>query len=119
MKAAVLHHASIRVRDVRAAREFYEGKLGFAPIERPEMGFPGVWYGLGEGQLHLIQSPDAGGERSRIDPTAPHFAVTVELEAMRERLEAAGLETLDFGGDQLWVLDPDGNTVELRRDPEV
>ena len=56
-------------------------------------------------------SPETGG----IDPTAPHFAVQVEdLDRLRQQLKAAGVEMLDFGGEQLWIRDPDGNTVELR-----
>jgi len=113
----VLHHASIRVADVTRSRAFYEKVLGFQPVARPDMGFPGVWYGLGAGQLHLIQSDLGGSPVHRINPGDPHFAVTVELDAMRSKLRNAGIEMLDFGGDQVWVLDPDGNTVELRQDP--
>jgi catechol 2,3-dioxygenase-like lactoylglutathione lyase family enzyme len=36
-----------------------------------------------------------------------------DLGAARREIAAAGLQVLDPGGDQLWVLDPDGNTVEL------
>lgn len=113
MAKRTLDHASIRVRDVDRSREFYEGLLGLAPVARPEFGFPGMWYGLGEGQLHLIQRESAAS--AQIDPTNPHFAIRVEdLDVLRRRLQHAGFEILDFGGEQLWVLDPDGNTVELR-----
>ena len=108
-----LDHASICVRDVARSRGFYEGTLGLTPVERPEFGFPGMWYGLGEGQLHLIQRE--GPTAATIDPTSPHFAIRVDdLDAVRRQLEQAGVEILDFGGQQLWVRDPDGNTVELR-----
>ena len=113
-----LDHASICVSDVTRSRRFYEGVLGLTPAERPDFPFPGMWYALGEGQLHLIQrehSHREGGSTPTINATDPHFAIQVDdLDALRRRIEAAGLEMLAFGGDQLWVLDPDGNTVELR-----
>ncbi|MBI1816382.1 MAG: VOC family protein [Deltaproteobacteria bacterium] len=116
MKNPVLHHASICVADVARAREFYETVLGFAPIPRPDFGFPGMWYGLGEGQLHLIQRDQRSPAPARINPSDPHFAVTVDVPGMRAKLKDLGLDVLD-AGDQMWVLDPDGNTVELRQDP--
>jgi glyoxylase I family protein len=108
-----LDHASVRIRNLEDSRKFYEDLLGFTPASRPDLGFPGAWYALGEGQLHLIQHQ---GVFDGIDPTAPHFAVEVDdLDAMRRRLQDAGMKILDFGAAQLWVLDPDGNTVELCR----
>lgn len=111
MSKRILDHASIRIGDLDAARRFYEGVLGLTPAVRPQLGFPGMWYTLGGGQLHLIQrAPMSDG----IDPTGPHFAIEVEdLGAMRRQLREAGIEMLDFGGEQIWIHDPDGNTVEL------
>ncbi len=118
MGQGILDHASICVADVARSRQFYEGLLGLTPAERPDFPFPGMWYQLGEGQLHLIQrepSVRATDSSHAINATDPHFAIQVhDLEAMRRRIETAGLEMLAFGGDQLWVRDPDGNTVELR-----
>jgi glyoxylase I family protein len=107
-----LHHTSIRVTDFERSRAFYEGLLGMQPVPRPDLGFPGGWYGLGGGQLHLIQS---GKMRPTIDPTDPHFAIEVEdFEGTKETLREEGVEFFELG-PQLWILDPDGNVVELRR----
>ncbi len=115
MKAAQLHHASIRVADVARSQAFYEGLLGLQVLDRPDVGVPGRWYGIGAGQLHLIQSPGMG---SGIDPSGPHFALEVaDLDAVRRELALAEVETLDPGGNQLWIRDPDGNTVELIQPP--
>lgn len=111
MKPTQLHHASIRVADLERSRAFYENLVGLAEIERPDLGFPGKWYGVGAGQLHLIQREPM---QMAIDPTGPHFAIEVaDLDEARRQLTAAGMDTLDPGGDQLWVRDPDGYTVEL------
>jgi glyoxylase I family protein len=116
MVPRTLDHTSICVTNVDRSRQFYEGLLGLTPTQRPDFGFPGRWYQLGEGQLHLIQRERTGpAGNTSIDPTDPHFAVQVDdLDAMRRRIQTAGLEMLDFGAEQLWVRDPDGNTVELR-----
>lgn len=111
-----LDHTSVRIANLERARAFYEGLLGLERAQRPDLGVAGEWYALGEGQLHLIEgSSGAGSAASGIDPTDHHFAIEVDnLDAMRRQLEAAGIEMLDFGGQQLWIRDPDGNTVELR-----
>jgi catechol 2,3-dioxygenase-like lactoylglutathione lyase family enzyme len=116
MSRRLLDHASVRIGNLERSRQFYEGILGFTPAPRPDFGFPGMWYDLGEGQLHLIQN---AASSAHIDPTNPHFAIVVDdFEALRRRLQEAGVEMLDFGGgEQFWILDPDGNTVELRAAP--
>lgn len=115
MTPTSLHHASIRVSDLARSIAFYEGLLGLRAIERPELGIAGRWYGIGGGQLHLIEGPAPGGP---LDPSGPHFAIAVaDLGAARRELQTAGVETLDPGGPQLWLRDPDGNVIELTDAP--
>lgn len=109
-----LHHAAIRVSDFERSRKFYEDLLGMRQAPRPDLGFPGGWYALGDGQLHLMQRPKLG---EGIDPTEPHVAVEVEdYEAAKRTLRERGIEFFERG-PQLWILDPDGYTVELRKKP--
>jgi catechol 2,3-dioxygenase-like lactoylglutathione lyase family enzyme len=54
-----LHHVSLVVTDLAQARQFYSKVLGLIEIERPAFDFPGAWYAVGEGQLHLIVHPRA------------------------------------------------------------
>ena len=60
MSAYAIHHASLVVRDLAVARPFYEDILGLAisPM-RPDKPFPGVWYQVGEQQIHLLICPEA------------------------------------------------------------
>jgi catechol 2,3-dioxygenase-like lactoylglutathione lyase family enzyme len=107
-----LHHASIRVTDLDRSRKFYEGLLGFAIAPRPDMGFPGEWYALGDSQLHLIATPKV---MEGIDPTDPHFAIEVEdFEGAKKLLGDQGISFRDFA-TVLWIQDPDGYTVEIRQ----
>lgn len=111
MKPLQLHHASIRVKDLARSDPFYRDLLRLTPIARPDLGVRGTWYGIGSGQLHLIEAEPFG---ARIDPSGPHFAIEVEnLDEARRCLAERHIETLDPGGNQLWLLDPDGYTVEL------
>jgi catechol 2,3-dioxygenase-like lactoylglutathione lyase family enzyme len=112
MAKRTLDHAAVRIADLPRSQNFYEGVLGLTPVPRPDFGFPGRWYGLGASQLHLIEREPAASAGP--DPTSPHFAIEVDdLAAVRQRLIDAGCEILELG-EQLWVRDPDGYTVELR-----
>jgi len=127
-KPVDLGHAAFRIADVDKSREFYEKVIGLKPIPRPDFAFKGMWYGIGSGQLHLIVSKKHDGP----DPTGPHIAIEVDdLDATKESLKKMGVQFLDGDkmtmlgdlseedrrrlGRQIWVLDPDGNTVELRK----
>ncbi|WP_019583902.1 VOC family protein [Thioalkalivibrio sp. ALE16] len=116
-----LHHASLVIADIQAAREFYGHHLGLAPLERPELGFPGLWYDLGNGQaLHLLRVPNPDPtERAVRCGQDRHLALRVdELETFAARLEAAGfaVERSRSGRPAAFVRDPDGNAIELIED---
>ncbi len=113
------HHFSLAVGDIEQARGFYTELLGLAEIDRPDFGLPGIWYQAGSVQLHLIQTPegvDVGSQAPALTPLAQHVAFEIsDYETMRVRLEEAGVEMLATGDEvgQLFVRDPDGNTVEF------
>jgi glyoxylase I family protein len=119
-------HAAFRIADVDKSRAFYENVLGLKSLQRPDFSFKGMWYGVGSGQIHLIVSTKREGP----DPTGPHIAIEVDdLDATKASLKEMGVPFLDGDamratlkpedqrrlGRQIWVLDPDGNTVELRK----
>ena len=115
-----LLHASLLISDVDRSRVFYENVLGLqANPNRPDLGFPGVWYDIGvSGQIHLICQPNpdpvtgrpAHGGRDR------HTALAVAgWDEVKAALDAADLPyTLSRSGRRaLFVRDPDGNALEL------
>ncbi len=113
-----IDHVSLVVSDLARAARFYQELLELTPLERPELGFPGLWYDLGQGQaLHLLAVPNpdpvARGVRGGRDR---HLALRVgDLERLRARLEGAGF-TVDYsrsGRAAVFLRDPDGNTIEL------
>ncbi len=114
-----VHHVSVQVTDLERARSFYEGVLGLEEIERPDFGFPGVWYETEGLQVHLI-GEIPGLDRARppkgLSPIATHIAFQVADYAQTlEALERQGIESAAFGEEvgQIFVRDPDGNVVEL------
>ena len=113
------HHTSLLVSDLDAARAFYEGILGLQPSpSRPPMAFDGIWYDIGEQQIHLLAlpNPDAGNERPEHGGRDRHTALCVsDLEELIARLERAGMPyTMSRSGrPALFCRDPDDNTFEL------
>jgi glyoxylase I family protein len=86
---------------------------------RPNLGFPGAWLWVGNGQqIHLLElpDPDAGQERPDHAGRDRHTALRVSgLDAVRERLDRHGIAyTLSRSGRRaLFCRDPDGNGIEL------
>jgi catechol 2,3-dioxygenase-like lactoylglutathione lyase family enzyme len=97
-----------------AARRFFGGLLGLAEVEKPEPldGRAGVWFALGGQQLHV------GVEDGHRPALEAHPALSVrDLDALAERLEAAGLpvewDASLPGVRRFYAADPWGNRLEL------
>lgn len=114
MQAAGVHHVSINVADVAAARAFYVDVLGCTErSDRPDFGFDGAWLDIGSQQIHLIEAevPPNRGQ---------HFAVGVaDLDAAVAEVRGKGVEVSDpspvGSGRQAFTRDPSGNVVELHQ----
>jgi hypothetical protein len=101
------------------ARQFFGGLLGLTEIEKPEplRERGGVWFALGDQQLHIGVTPDFS------PATKAHPALRVaagELEDVAARLTQAGSEivwdsTLP-GQSRFYTDDPWGNRLELLAD---
>ena len=116
MRPAALHHVSINVDDVPAARDFYIRILGLTErADRPDFSFGGAWLDAGDQQVHLIEAdvPPSMGQ---------HFALAVtDLDAAVAELRTLSVPVTDpvpvGPGRQAFVTDPAGNRVELQEPP--
>ncbi|WP_332692237.1 VOC family protein [Halalkalibacter lacteus] len=118
MKALTLHHVSLQVSDIIKAKAFYSNILCLEEEKRPDFGFEGAWYKIGEGQLHLIVDKTLSQER-KIDSRGRHFALRVEdyqktVEWLKmHQVEIVEKPTSKSGFAQIFCCDPDGNIIEL------
>jgi catechol 2,3-dioxygenase-like lactoylglutathione lyase family enzyme len=116
--------ATIAVKNVEAARKFYEGTLGLKPAPSQEKGVLG--YRSGSSNVLVYQSQYAGSNKA----TAVTWAVD-DLEAAIRELKAKGVrfEHYDLPGTTrtgdvhgagrtkaAWFKDPDGNILALVSD---
>ncbi len=114
-----IHHASVLVTDLNRAREFYEGILGLSiNPSRPGKSFDGLWYDVGNEQIHLIvaDAHDLGDETALYPGIRRHVALRVEdLKGLETRIRAAGLPIFpsSSGRPVLFCRDFDGNAFEL------
>jgi len=108
-----VHHVSLNVADAEVAATFYEEVLGLRRLPRPDIGFPGAWFAVGDSQVHLLEVP--GHEA----PPGQHFAFLVaDLDATCATLAERGVAVTDpaevpGAGRQAFLHDPSGNLIEL------
>jgi glyoxylase I family protein len=110
-------HAALLVSDLERSAWFYGTVLQLPQIDRP-LSFPGLWFGIGTLQLHLIQQDRVIDDRVNAQQWGRnrHIAFGVrDLAACRLQLEHYGcpLQHSASGRAALFTQDPDGNVIEL------
>ncbi|NES72766.1 MAG: glyoxalase, partial [Okeania sp. SIO2D1] len=85
-------HTAILVTDLEKAKEFYGQILGLPQVER-QLKFPGVWYQVGDYQIHLMVN--LVGKKELINEHKwgrnAHIAFSVDdLAAAKKCLQAYG-----------------------------
>ncbi len=131
-----LDHVVIRVADLERALAFYRDALGCAEERRID-GIGLVQLRAGASLIDLVPvdsplgragggaAPAAGAGGRNMD----HFALQIasfDADAIRAHLLSHGIEAGEVGrrygaqgnGPSIYLLDPDGNTVELKGPPE-
>ena len=125
LRVAELDHVVVRCRDQRRSLDFYSRVLG-CPEERRIEAIGLVQLRAGRSMIDLVPAdPPPTHEGRNVD----HFCVGVvapDMDAVGRWLREQGVEVLGdpterYGargtGLSLYVLDPDGNIVELKRVP--
>jgi len=115
----LLHHSSLMVSDVEASLHFYTQVLGLQQMERPDLGFPGAWFQLGENQqLHIIKLPNMDPTTGRPEHGGRdrHVALTVDnFDRVRQTLDENKVvySMSKSGRRALFVRDLDANAIEI------
>ena len=115
--------ATLAVKDLAAAKKFYEGTLGLKPLET--QGEEAVTYKSGNSKVIVYRSQYAGTNKA----TAANFLVGKEIEKVVAGLAERGVpfEHYDMPGATMkghvhvfegdfkvaWFKDPDGNIISL------
>jgi catechol 2,3-dioxygenase-like lactoylglutathione lyase family enzyme len=95
-----------------AARAFYGELLGLPELPKPERlrARGGVWFAVGDQQLHVgIEQPFAPARKAHPALAVPR---ATDLRALAEQLDGAG-HPVSWDGPRFYVEDPFGNRLEL------
>lgn len=114
-----IDHSSLIVADTAKALEFYRDILGLeTDASRPDLGYPGAWLQIANGQIHLLEvpNPDPVDRRPEHGGRDRHLALQVsDLALVIQRLEKAGIaySKSKSGRAALFCRDYDANAIEL------
>ena len=121
-----LHHTALLCSDVERTVRFYQDVLGFPLTEivenRDYAGSSHFFFDIGHGNLlAFFDLPGLDlGRYAEVLGGLHHLAISVDPElwgALRERLEAAGVDHEVESGTSIYFRDPDGARLELIADP--
>ena len=129
-----LDHVVLRVRDLDKSLAFYQGVLG-CTLDKVQDGI-GLWQvRAGSSLIDLVPLTGVLGKMGGAGPAKEgrnldHFAIQItpfDDEKIRAHLAAHNVAITDSGrrhgaqgdGPSIYILDPDGNTVELKGPPDA
>jgi len=118
---------TLAVTDLKRAREFYEGVLGFTPGSEVA---DGVFYAAGSGSFFVYPSGYAGTNKATaVSFQVPEGAFDAEVGALRDKgisfqtfeMEGIawedGVATFEGAFRSVWFADPDGNILNVESVP--
>jgi catechol 2,3-dioxygenase-like lactoylglutathione lyase family enzyme len=123
MKITRCLHTAILVADLARSQKFYGNLLGLSESSKRSFNFPGIWYELGDYQIHLIVRPDLAKIKPIDDKWGrnPHLSLGVDdLAYLTAKLQAAGypIQMSASGRAAFFTQDPDGNIIEISQQNE-
>jgi catechol 2,3-dioxygenase-like lactoylglutathione lyase family enzyme len=122
MRVTGMNHFTILAKDIEETRAFYRDVVGLQEGYRPDLGFPGIWFYVGEQWvLHVVAgrklpNPPAG--------VIDHMAFSATgLDATLAKLKSHGIayrlfQQVETKVWQVFFDDPNGAKVELDFAPE-
>ena len=118
----ILHplHTAMLVSDLEASQHFYGVVLRLPEVEERPLNFPGVWYQIGDYQIHLIvdDSTPNGLHNYQKWGRNRHLALAIaDLDAAQRHIAAHGwdIQASASGRPAVFLQDPDGNVIELQQ----
>ncbi|MBP3952727.1 VOC family protein [Bacillus suaedae] len=119
-KVVKLHHVSLVSSNIEKSKTFYRDILGLKELERPNFGFDGAWFAIGDEQLHLIVDKEMNSRPDReLNSREAHFAIRVaDYHETIKWLKDNNVRIIEkpdsqSGFAQIFCSDPDGNLIEL------
>ena len=121
-----VHHLALLSTDVERTIAFYQDLLEFPLTElfenRDYQGSTHFFFDIGNGNLlAFFDFPGLDlGEYAEVLGGLHHLAISVEPERwehLRAKLEAAGVETHEMSGSSVYFRGPDGERLEIIKDP--
>jgi catechol 2,3-dioxygenase-like lactoylglutathione lyase family enzyme len=119
-------HVTLICADLEATRQFYVELLGMKEVPRPAFGFPGLWFQIGNVQIHATQQSAEAGRGGWADrgntvvSRGHHIAFAVDDVATALKIAdahnvriASPLQQRPDGFKQAYLYDPDGHVVEI------
>lgn len=110
-------HTAIIVSNLEKSEYFYSKILGLKKIER-NLNYAGIWYQIGNIQLHLIVDTDR--QKATVNEKKlgrnPHFALsTDDIKKAEIHLKNHGcdVQMSASGRKALFTKDPDHNIIEI------
>ena len=121
-----VHHIALLSHDVERTIEFYQGLLEFPLTElfenRDYQGSTHFFFDIGnDNLLAFFDFPGLDlGDYAEVLGGLHHIAISVEpdrWEHLKGKLDAAGVPSESMSGSSLYFDGPDGERLELIRDP--
>lgn len=126
VKVKHIHHMNLIIsdKDLGAVRDFYGRVLGLPEIKRPNLGAPGLWFGLQGNELHISVNRQLKGGRTGMSLVGQQrgregrhvaFSLSGTLDDIAHHLEAERVPYVrgTAGLPQVFCEDPSGNFLEL------
>jgi catechol 2,3-dioxygenase-like lactoylglutathione lyase family enzyme len=121
-----VHHLALLSSDVEATIRFYQDVLEFPLTElfenRDYQGSTHFFFDIGHGNLlAFFDFPGLDlGDYAELLGGLHHLAISVSpdrWEHLKSNLDAAGVPTMEMSGSSLYFSGPDGERLELIKDP--
>jgi catechol 2,3-dioxygenase-like lactoylglutathione lyase family enzyme len=121
-----VHHVALLSRDVERTIAFYQDLLEFPLTElfenRDYQGSTHFFFDIGNGNLlAFFDFPGLDlGDYAEVLGGLHHLAISVEPERwehLRVKLETAGVDSHHMSGSSLYFRGPDGERLEIIKDP--